>query len=209
VDGQVHTGQLEEQINLLDQFPAIPVVNGYVNFSSVQELEFLSEIVTDFNDVDDIKVGLQRNVQVTSGEKRGGKVELCPHKQFINQVFTAAMNLGGIGEIAKHPTVELLARLLLQGGYKATILSAIENSNSQPDNIAGKNKLYLTLTGGGVFGNKHHWITDAILKWKDLMKSSGLQIYLVIYSSYSIDDESLKNLQQFVIETKGKVERVK
>jgi len=146
---------------------------------------------------------------VTSGEKREGKIELCGDGQFVNQVFTAAMNLGGfVGEMSKSSIVENLARFLLRGAYKATILSAIENSQTQPSSVIGKDKLYLTLIGGGVFGNKYNWITDAIMEWKNLIINSGLQIYLVIYNTYSIDDESLTKFQCLVAETGGKLDNL-
>jgi len=90
----------------------------------------------------------------------------------------------------------------------ATILSAIENSRSQPESLSGKNKLYLTLIGGGVFGNEHSWITEAIYSCQDIIKQSGLEIYLIIYADYTCDEESLQTLQFLVAETNGTVKRV-
>jgi len=201
-DGNQHEGQIKQQINLLDKFPYIPVINGYVSFKD-EEIKFIEDF--EFNDISEIKVGIQKNVQATSGEKRNGMIEMCTdQKQIINQVFTAAMNLGGVSATyAERPIAQKLARFLLRGAYRATILSAIENSRTQPPECIGKDKLFLTLIGGGVFGNQYEWITDAILECTDLIKTSGLQIYLVIYSSYCIDDTSLCRLGHLVAETKG------
>jgi len=207
VDGENFEGQLKQQINLLDLFILIPVVNGYVSFTDDQ-IHLFDEVGMDFSNIGEIKVGLQKNVQVTSGEKRNGTIEMCPDGQFIHQVFTAAMNLGGVsGAYAQHHMVEKLARFLLRGAYRATILAAIDNSRTQPD-LIGKDKLFLTLIGGGVFGNKYEWITDAILECTDIIKKSGLQIYLVIYSEFSIDNSSLERLGEFAGNTGGKLEVV-
>lgn len=54
---------------------------------------------------------------------------------------------------------EQLAQLLLDAPYKATNLVAIRNLN-----VNGNNTLYLTLVGGGVFGNKLSWILSDIRK---------------------------------------------
>jgi len=155
-------------------------------------------------------VGIHKNVQVTSGLKRDGKMTLCKSDdQVINQVFTAALNLGGPNsKYAKIPVIQQLARFLLKGAYRATILSAIENCSQLPASYKGRNILYLTLIGGGVFGNEHSWITEAIYHCLDLIKNSGLQIYLVIYASYTCSEESLQILQCLVSETNGSIKYI-
>jgi len=210
VEGVQYTGQLKEQINLINSFPYITVRNGYVTFTD-SEIEFFKSIGMDFNDLKDIKVGIQTNVQVTSGLKKGGKITLCKSpEQVINQVFTCGVNLGGKNAVYAHiPEVKELAKYMLKGAYRATILSAIENSQTQPAHYKGKDKLYLTLIGGGVFGNDHDWITEAIYSCADLIKKAGLQIYLIIYSKFTVSEDALQILQFLVQETAGILKTVK
>lgn len=65
-----------------------------------------------------------------------------------------------------------LISCLLEGAYRATILSAIENS--QKSSGPGKNKLFLTMVGGGVFRNPPELIAEALFKQKDLILNSGV-----------------------------------
>jgi hypothetical protein len=209
-DGGKYTGQLKQQINLLDKFPYLTIRNGYIIFSD-EEVAYLKSMNLNYEDFSDIQVGIQKKVQVTSGLKRGGKITLCKsEEQIINQVFTAALNLGGLNsKYSKIPEIQKLAKFLLKGAYMATIFSAIENANNQPASFKGRNKLYLTLIGGGVFGNEHSWIAEALYSCIDLIKQSGLQIYLIIYASYTCDEESLQILQCLASEANGTVKMVK
>jgi len=195
-----YKGQLEAQINLLDRIPLIPVKNGYVAFETDEDWMKLKTANFDFQDFGDIKVGNQTLVQVTSGLKRNGMIEMCTDKnQVINQVFTAAMNMGGVvGIWAKDPLPEKVARFILGGAYRGTILSAIHNSRTLPDSFVGKNKCFLTMIGGGVFGNDFEWILDAIMNLYELIIDSGLEIYMVIFAPQSLDDFSLVRFRSFI-----------
>lgn len=184
--------------------------NGYVFFQA-ESLALFKSRGWNGQNVGDIKVGLQTDVQVTSGEKRNGMVELCTDdRQIVNQVFTAAANMGGFPGLSDDLEVEKFARFILHGAYRGTILAATANANRQANNadLPGKDKVFLTMIGGGVFGNKLHWITDAIMECKELMKNSGLQIYLVCYSPYSLDESSLTRLQMLASEMGGEILQV-
>ena len=84
-------GQLEEQINLLEAHPLIPVVNGYVKFDP----ESLARVAEEgrgkkkrWGDeaVSKVKVGVQWGAQVTSGLKTN-LIELCNRSdQKVTQV---------------------------------------------------------------------------------------------------------------------------
>lgn len=52
---------------------------------------------------------------------------------------------------------ERSARLVLEAAYEATFASAALNSTH-----SGNSSVYLTLIGGGMFGNEPGWIQDAI-----------------------------------------------
>lgn len=85
-----------------------------------------------------------------------GKKKLPNHK--ICQVFCAAMNLGqgtSGGRNAELESDGVKEKLLLEAAYKGTYLAAIRH---------GCKKVFLTLIGGGVFGNSIANILDAIEK---------------------------------------------
>ena len=66
--------------------------------------------------------------------------------------------------------------MILEAAYEATICAGVLNS------LRGKsNKIYLTLLGGGVFGNKPEWITKAIFRALTLYKMKDIQVFIVSY----------------------------
>lgn len=115
---------------------------------------------------------------------------MYPHpEQVIHQVFTAAVNLAGLGPLksgvcALIPDVDVkaLARFILKAAYRGTILAASENADLTPPEFPGRRKLFLTLVGGGVFANEMPWIVDAILDNIELIQATGLQVTLVCFN---------------------------
>jgi len=121
--------------------------------------------------------------------------------QVVNQVFTAAMNMGSvIGKWRNSTLSENVAKFILRGAYKGTILAAIENSRTLSEkDYPGKNKCFLTMIGGGVFGNKYEWILDCIIEQEEIIRNSGLEIYFICYAQSSIDDIGIIRLQSFFL----------
>uniref|UniRef100_A0A6B2L742 Uncharacterized protein n=1 Tax=Arcella intermedia TaxID=1963864 RepID=A0A6B2L742_9EUKA len=208
VDGKLYKGQLEQQINLLNNF-FIPVTNGYINFNGNELTEIYEPTWDDhfFTDYGDVKVGVQTNVEVTSGTKRDGLIYMVEQSgQIINQVFTASINLGGTRAMfASRPKIQKLAQMLLKAAYRGTILVAMENALKAPPELVGRNKLFLTLIGGGAFGNDLEWIVGALYEQLELIKRSGLEITLVIYAQYTVTEYALQTLQILAAETEGTV----
>ncbi len=68
------------------------------------------------------------------------------------------------------------AKLILDAAYEATLLAAVINASR-----TGFNVVYLTLLGGGVFGNDDAWIMDAIERAFSKMNSHGLDVRIVSY----------------------------
>ena len=66
-----------------------------------------------------------------------------------------------------------LAQLVLQAAYEATICAAIINQS---------NKLFLTLLGGGAFGNEDAWIIGAIERAVIRYREHDLDIAIVSHS---------------------------
>lgn len=107
-----------------------------------------------------LRIGVQHDVEVTGTD------------HLVTQVYGSALPVS-YGTPPRH-LWEPLARLVLEASYEATLLAA------QARNI---DKVYLTLLGGGVFGNETDWIADSILR--ALSKVSGLDVGIVSYGQSS------------------------
>lgn len=71
-----------------------------------------------------------------------------------------------------------LAQLVLEAAYESTMRLALINREK-----TGSDKVFLTLLGGGAFGNASSWIVGAMLRAIDLVANCGLDIRIVSYGS--------------------------
>lgn len=113
-----------------------------------------------------LKVGVHWRTQVTINE--------CDHD--VAQVYGSALPVA-----YSHISSKLwapMARLLLEASYEATLLAGLINAQA-----CGNNRIYLTLLGGGAFGNQESWILDAIRRAIRLVETQGLDIRIVSYGS--------------------------
>jgi hypothetical protein len=113
-----------------------------------------------------LRIGIQWNTQVTLDE--------CKHT--VSQAYCSALPVA----YSQHsPSLWTeFARLVLEASYEATMCAAILNSIGN-----GNRRLYLTLLGGGVFGNETGWIVAAIKRALDLYKHIELDVAIVSYGS--------------------------
>lgn len=108
-----------------------------------------------------LAIGIQQDAEVT----------IASQPQQLGQVFCSAL------PVSYAPgNWESFARLILDALYEATLLAAIAN-RARTDN----NKVYLTLVGGGAFGNRADWITDAVVKNLKKYAANDLDIRFVSY----------------------------
>jgi hypothetical protein len=70
------------------------------------------------------------------------------------------------------------AKLILGASYEATFCSAILNARR-----TGNNTLFLTLLGGGAFGNETDWILEGIQRALHLYSRADLDVAIVSYGS--------------------------
>eukprot|EP00667_Euglena_gracilis_P011003 EG_transcript_11218 len=203
--GVQYEGQLQRQLNLLGDLP-LDVVNGYVRLVGAS-LDHVAAVAADPAKYFALaRVGLHNDVQVTSGLK-GAAVELCPDEaQTVHQVFTAALDLAGLPGRAS-PEVVAVARLLLAVAYRLTLLAGVANSQRQQGRAdrPGRDRLFLTLIGGGVFANDMGWIYDAIRENQDLILQSGLDVRLTVYNRRSLSAAHLGAFEQLARATGGTV----
>lgn len=69
---------------------------------------------------------------------------------------------------------------VLEAAYEATMLAAALNAQRGASNV-----VFLTLLGGGAFGNRNSWIYDAVRRALGLTKNFDLDVRLVSYGAPS------------------------
>jgi len=113
-----------------------------------------------------LRIGIQWNTQVTLDD--------CQHT--VSQAFCSAL------PVAYSPHDSHLwapfARLVLEAAYEATICAAILNAIAN-----GNSQLFLTLLGGGAFGNEIDWIVGGIQRALNLYNHVSLDVAIVSYGS--------------------------
>lgn len=88
----------------------------------------------------------------------------------VSQVYASALPVGYSPHSASD--WEPFARLVLEAAYEATLLAAA---------LTPERRVFLTLLGGGVFGNRMEWIVDAIQRAVKQTQRLGLDIRIVSY----------------------------
>ena len=117
-----------------------------------------------------LRIGIQWNTQVTLND--------CEHQ--VSQAYCSALPVA----YSLHP-IELwepFARLVLEASYEATMCAAILNATRNANNT-----FFLTLLGGGAFGNRTGWIIDAMQRALKLYEDAHLDVAIVSYG-YSNPD---------------------
>lgn len=113
-----------------------------------------------------LKIGIQWNTEVT----------LSISKQLVSQAYCSALPVA-----YSHLDFyywEYFARLVLEATYEATLYAGLINYEQ-----TGCKKVFLTLVGGGAFGNETHWIIESIERSLLKFKSTPLDVRIVSYGS--------------------------
>ncbi|WP_211209412.1 hypothetical protein [Thiofilum flexile] len=111
-----------------------------------------------------LRIGIQWNTEVTLNEA----------KHTVTQAYCSALPVSYSNLPAK--LWAEFAKLILEAAYEATFCAGILNQLN-----TGNNKIYLTLLGGGAFGNNQEWIINAIARSLELYKSFDLNVFIVSY----------------------------
>jgi hypothetical protein len=153
--------------------------NGYVlpSQSSLVEISnHLGELSE--SDRDDLRqrlrIGIQWNTAVT----------LDNAQHLVSQAYGSALPVA-YSFYPSHLWADF-AKLVLEASYEATICAAILNSRK-----TGNNQLFLTLLGGGAFGNETPWIMQAIHRALVLYRHVDLDVAIVSYRSSNPDIQAL------------------
>ncbi len=143
--------------------------NGYL-FPTNHGLEEITHKLSSANDIErdrylaSLKIGLQWNTAVT----------LKGATHCVSQAYCSALPVA-YGEQSADKWTEF-ARLVLDAAYESTLCAAIINRAEN-----GSNKLYLTLLGGGVFGNDDNLIMSAIENALSRNRDLDLDVAIVSY----------------------------
>ena len=124
-------------------------------------------------------IGIQHDTEVT----------ISDNAQIVTQIYCSALPVSYSDvEIDKW---EAFSRLILEATYEATLLASIENCLR-----TGNKRLYLTLVGGGAFGNPNGWIADSIVQALNKYRYGGLEIRFISYGkSNQLVKDIIKRLE--------------
>jgi len=128
-----------------------------------------------------LRIGVQWDTQVT--------LDGCEH--LVTQAYCSALPVAYSSLPSKN--WERFARLVLEAAYEATFATAVLNAGS-----TGNKSVYLTLLGGGAFGNEQEWILDAIGRACKLFKHVNMDVKIV---SYRRSNLAVRNLIDTVTQT--------
>ncbi len=94
----------------------------------------------------------------------------------VTQAFCSAMPVAYSPHSADE--WEPFARLVLEAAYEATLAAAVVNAAR-----TGNNSVFLTMLGGGVFGNRPAWILHAIERSLELFADRDLEVLMVSHGA--------------------------
>lgn len=151
-------------------------------------------------DFDTIQMAYHANIPVLFGKTAGGTHQILnfnnPHT--VDQIFAAAVDLAQ-GTNEKSDKNIAWAKTILRADYQGALQAAF---------LKGKKRVFLTLMGGGAFGNDFQHIFDAMYAQKDFIIKSGLEVILIWRPGLMSQDEFqtlAANLEKFANETGGQI----
>lgn len=145
--------------------------NGYA-LASESGLRMIASALS--KATEDLKNGLRSKLRI--GVQWDAGVTLGGSSNVVSQAFCSALPVAYSSLSAS--LWEPFARLVLEGTYEATLHAALLNRER-----TGSSEVFLTLVGGGAFGNRMDWITDAMERSFGLMRDTGLDVRIVSYGS--------------------------
>lgn len=124
-----------------------------------------------------LKTGIQWNTEVTKSNTK--------HK--VSQIYCSALPVA-YSQIESFYW-EYFARVILEATYESTLFAGVLNMKNNKSN-----KVFLTLVGGGAFGNDEYWILESMQKAIRKFKNVPLDIKIVSYGNSN--SELLKHINE-------------
>lgn len=160
-DMGIALGNTESRLWNMQNGYALPSKNGL--FEIAARLQTASE-----EDLDELRkllrIGLQWNTQVT----------LNNSSHLVSQAYCSALPVAYSSLPAN--LWRNFAQLVLEASYEATLCAAILNREN-----TGNNNVYLTLIGGGAFGNEADWIIASMKRVLKIYAGHNLNVTIVSY----------------------------
>ncbi|MFO1003222.1 MAG: hypothetical protein U0936_23050 [Planctomycetaceae bacterium] len=113
-----------------------------------------------------LRIGVQWDTQVTLSN--------CQH--FVTQAYCSAMPVSYTGHSSS--AWKPFAKFVLEAAYEATLCAGILNARA-----TGNRTVFLTLLGGGAFGNMTEWISDAIRHALSVHRHADLDVAVVSHGT--------------------------
>lgn len=168
-DGQIDCLDLIGQALQNEEKQLWEMRNGYA-LLRVDELLHINSILSQYNDQQreaikgNLKIGIQWNTEVT----------LPGASHTVSQAYCSALPLAYLNIESIY--WERFARIILEATYEATMHAALTNMQRTQNN-----QVFLTLVGGGAFGNDVEWILDALLQTLLAFRNTPLEVNIVSY----------------------------
>lgn len=142
----------KQQIELLAE--ALPAnlarpENGYLRATHIRDANAVAHVLEERFDL--IRVGVHEEAQVILGADWDGSVAGEPR---IAQVMSSSIDLGPGGRESGAGQMTAVCRQLLRASYLGTLLAAIN---------LRKDRVVLTMIGGGVYANSHTLIIECLI----------------------------------------------
>jgi hypothetical protein len=177
LDGQIGQSETKQLDCLADMGKALgnnadrlwKMRNGY----ALPSAGGLKEVTTKLQSMTEAELdAIQEKLQI--GVQWDTQVTLQGGKHLVTQVYCSALPVAYSGLSPR--LWERFARLILEAAYEATLAAAVLNASK-----SGNKSVYLTLLGGGAFGNDLGWILDAIRRAGTLYSHHDLDVKIVSY----------------------------
>jgi len=110
-----------------------------------------------------LRIGVHEDVEITDGAQTG---------HLVTQAFCSALPVAY--SRAAPGQWEPFARLVLEAAYEATLLAGAVNAAR-----TGNREVFLTMLGGGAFGNDLQWIVDAMARAFRRAEGLALDVHIV------------------------------
>lgn len=169
-----------EELNLWSMRNGYALINQEGLLTINKKLSSLTDVQRE-NLKGKLKVGIQWNTEVT----------ISDDKQKVSQIYCSALPVAYCQTDSIY--CENFARMILEATYEATFFTAMKNMEDNNSNL-----VYLTLVGGGAFGNEEYWILESLEKVIIKFRNIPLDVRIVSYG------ESNPRLLKFLNELKNK-----
>jgi len=137
-----------------------------------------------------IRIGVHEDIQVTHCGGFGSKA--IQHTDMrVTHCLSSAVPVTYNAGSTRMRDWEPLARIILKASYECVFHTAILNM-MRHNGEGGSHKIFLTLVGGGVFGNRGSWIKDAIMHCCTRFKNFGLEVFLVYYGKVNVGGKKIE-----------------